>query len=579
MSILGSMGWSVLQADNGIQYPQPRVGKHGMSLRKMYPISRSLLTISGLCLGTSYILPEGQVSHHFQVNILDGPRIICWARTQRSRPAKMSKSYHIRNGTVVSVDEEIGVKYNCDVLVENGTITAVGNNLKVPNGIAEIDATDCIISPGFVDTHRHTWQTQLKNVTSDALLPEYFFNIRNIYGSCYNARDAYLGNLVGALESIDAGITFLIDHCHMINSPRHSDAVVEGLRDAQIRAVFCYGLYRNQKWTGVAEGTIQDETVPDWRLEDAKRVKDKYFPTNSPDTLLRFGFAPAEVERYSVDESIGQLEYGRKIGAALITGHISLGKMDRGVNFIRKLKQRKLLGPDLLFSHCASLHDDELDAVREYGVSLSVTPETEMQMAMGPPIVFRAADRKCNASLGCDVACNNPIDMFQQMRLMLQAQRNTDNVAVEGVPTTISRKCHEVLRLATMGGAECVGLKDVIGSITVGKRADLVLTKCTSMRLTPVHDPVRALVLYANASDVDTVLIDGLIVKQGGNLTGFDWPTLRKDLLESSKNIIDRSKAAPLDEIKHRILTEKSAWLGSNLSAIEKAKQGAVPTA
>lgn len=491
----------------------------------------------------------------------------------------MENSYFIKNGTVVSVDESVGVQHNCNILVRDGVIAAIGSDILSPEGMKEIDATDHIVSPGFVDTHRHAWQTQLKNITSDALLPEYFLYIRNVYGSCYTPHDAYLGNLLGGLESIDAGITSFVDHCHLINSPSHSDKLVEGLRDARVRAVFCYGLYRNQKWTGVAPDTIQDETTPDWRLEDAKRVKEKYFSNQGRSSLLRFGFAPAEIERYDLETSIAQLQYGRQIGASLITGHISLGKLDRGVHFVRQLKSRGLLGPDILFSHGASLEEDELLAMREHGVSLSVTPETEMQMAMGPPIAFRAhAAHSCAVGLGCDVACNNPIDMFQQMRLLLQAQRDRDHVTCDGVPTTMSRTCAEVLRLATMGGAECIGLKDVVGSISVGKRADLVLTRCTSMRLTPVHDPVRALVLYANASDVDTVMVDGVLVKRGGQLTNVDWPELRRLVIASSDAIMDRAKNAPMDEIKHRILTERSRWLDANLSDMEKAKLGATPT-
>jgi cytosine/adenosine deaminase-related metal-dependent hydrolase len=492
----------------------------------------------------------------------------------------MANNYFIKNGTVISVDEEIGVQHNCDILVQDGILKAIGSNLQVSDNIETIDATNHIISPGFVDTHRHAWQTQLKNITSDALLPEYFLNIRNIYGSCYTPEDAYLGNLLGGLESIEAGITSLVDHCHLINSPAHADKLVEGLRDAHVRATWCYGLYRNQKWTGVADGTIQDETEPDWRLEDAKRIKQQYFSSSTQTSLLRFGFAPAEIERYDLATSIAQLQYGRKIGAALITGHISLGKLDRGVHFIRQLESQNLLGPDLLFSHGASLQPDELDAMRANGVALSVTPETEMQMAMGPPIAFVANSKHgCTVGLGCDVACNNPIDMFQQMRLLLQAQRDREHTTCEGVPTAMSRSCAEVLRLATLGGAEAMGLGDVVGSIKVGKRADLVLTKCTSMRLTPVHDPVRALVLYASVADVDIVLVDGVVRKQGGQLVGFEWPSLRKELIASSDAIMERAKKAPLEEIRHRILTERSKWLDQNLSDVVKARLGAAPTA
>ncbi|KEF58412.1 uncharacterized protein A1O9_06338 [Exophiala aquamarina CBS 119918] len=466
-------------------------------------------------------------------------------------------SHLIQNATVVSVDDKVGVRYGCDILVEDGVITAIDSDLKPPSGVPIIDASECIVSPGFVDTHRHTWESQLKNVTSDSQLCDYVLWIRNVYGSCYTSKDVYLGNLAGALESIDSGITCLVDHSHIMNTPAHADAAVEGLQAAKIRGVFCYGLYKNKMWPGVPPDAVQEETEPDWRLADAQRIRQKYFSTaNVPSDLLRFGFAPAEIERSTVKEAIDQVEFGREIGAAIITGHISMGeKLDRGMHFIRHLQQNSLLGPDLLFSHCGALCEDELQAMHEHNVGISCTPDTELQMAMGPLIAFRGAEHGCKMSLGIDVACNNAVDMFQQMRLLLQNQRNIDNLAMQGPPNTISRKCEEVLRFATLGGAECMGLKDVVGSISVGKKADLLLTKCTSPRLTPIHDPVAALVLYANASDIDTVLIDGVIVKQGGKLVVADWSTVRKEVLQSSNNIKERGAVAPVSKINETILS------------------------
>lgn len=466
----------------------------------------------------------------------------------------MTNSYFIKGGTVVSVDDKIGTQPNCDVLVEDGTITAVGKGLANPSGVPVIDASDCIVSPGFVDTHRHAWQSQLKNVTSDMLLPGYFIHIRNVYGSCYTAHDAYLGELMGALESIDSGITFMVDHSHIMNSPAHADAVVKAFKDSRMRGVFCYGLFANEEWDGVAPGTVTARTTPDWRFEDARRVREQHFSAeNGPADLVRFGFAPAEIERFPHDQSVKELQFGRELGAAIVTGHISLGKMDFGYHFMRKLGGEKLLGPDLLFSHCAGLEDDELRMAREAGVGISATPDTELQMAMGPSVSFRAEAHGCKHGLGVDVACNNPVDMFQQMRLLLQSERNAKHLALPSPPTVMSHRCEEVLRFATMGGAECVGLKDVIGSVTPGKKADLLITKTTSPRLTPVHDPVAALVLYANASDVDTVLIDGRIVKRDGKFADFDWAKLRGEVLQSSRDIMERAKAAPVERISEQV--------------------------
>ncbi|KFY35298.1 hypothetical protein V494_06036 [Pseudogymnoascus sp. VKM F-4513 (FW-928)] len=462
----------------------------------------------------------------------------------------MAGKYLIRNATVVSVDAAIGVVPNCDVLIENGIITAVAPNLPTSADLTIIDATDAIVSPGFVDTHRHTWQTQLRTVASNYVLSDYIFNIRNIYGSCYTPHDAYMGNYCGALESIDNGITYLVDHSHIMNSPDHADAAVRGLQDSKIRAVFCYGLYENPAWEGSSVGKEPEINNPKWRWDDARRVREKYFKSNQPTDLLRFGFAPAELELGALDEAIDEVEFGRSLGSAVITGHVALGRYDRGSHIVRNFEQRNVLGPDLLFSHCATLHDDELDAVKKFGVSLSSTPDTELQMGMGHPIAFKAHKHGCVASIGIDITSNNPADMFQQMRLLLQAQRHSDSENSAARLTNVSQRCEEVLQMATIGGATAVGLQHVIGSITPGKRADLLITRCDSTRMTPVHDPIAALVLYANASDIDTVFIDGELVKHKGLLTGVDWPKIRQELRDSATSIMGRSKNAPLKEVE-----------------------------
>lgn len=474
----------------------------------------------------------------------------------------MSEKYHLKNGTVVSIDPAIGIVSDCDVLIEDGVIAAVGPNLTSSAEYTVIDATDAIISPGFVDTHRHTWQTQLRTVTSDFVLGDYFLFIRNIFGSCYDVQDAYIGNYCGALESIDNGITFLIDHSHIMNSPAHADAAVKGLKDSKIRACFCYGLFENPPWEGSCMDVERETKTPKWRFEDAKRVKDTFFRSNKPTDLVRFGFAPTEIERSTIEDAAEEVAYGRSLGSAVITGHVAMDKFDRGLHLVRHFEEQNLLGPDLLFSHCASLDEDELAAVAKRHVSLSSTPDTELQMGMGHPIAFKAREKGCTASIGIDITSNNPADMFQQMRLLIQAQRAREDGARSGPPMSVAQRCADVLEMATMGGATAVGLKDLIGSVTPGKRADLLLTRCDSTRLTPVHDPVAALVLYANASDVDTVFIDGEVVKHKGQLVGVDWPKVRSELRDSAKNIMARSKKAPLERIKEEVMAFFRAFVG-----------------
>lgn len=178
-----------------------------------------------------------------------------------------NKQILLRGGTILSMDPRIGTIKSGDVLIQDDCIRAVDQKIDAPN--AEIiDTTDMIVSPGFVDTHRHVWQTQLRTVATDWSLFDYFVQMRSIYSGFYKPEDAYIGNLVGALEAINAGVTTIVDHSHIMNSPDHSDEAVRGLKDAGIRGIFCYGLFDNPRhWMENPSDEIEG-----WRFNDARRL-------------------------------------------------------------------------------------------------------------------------------------------------------------------------------------------------------------------------------------------------------------------------------------------------------------------
>jgi cytosine/adenosine deaminase-related metal-dependent hydrolase len=152
-----------------------------------------------------------------------------------------------RNATVISVDSTIGTVENCDVLIKDGMIYKVAPKIPVlTHGQIEIiDATNCLISPGLVDTHHHLWQQLLRFFCADWSAADYVYNVRNLYGSLFNPEDVYAANCSAALDLINNGITTVIDHCHILNSPTHADAAIQRLKDAGVRGIWCYGLYEN----------------------------------------------------------------------------------------------------------------------------------------------------------------------------------------------------------------------------------------------------------------------------------------------------------------------------------------------
>jgi cytosine/adenosine deaminase-related metal-dependent hydrolase len=370
--------------------------------------------------------------------------------------------------------------------------------------------------------------------------------MRFIYSAFYSAEDVYLGNHVGALEALNAGITTLIDHSHIMNSPDHADEAVRGLKEAGIRGIFCYGFFPNPE-----RETLSFSWDPKWRFDDARRVRKQHF--SSDHDLLTLGLAPMEVTATPFDVTCSEIRFAREIGAKRISCHVSMGKWDRGERVVERLGEAGLLAEDLLFVHGSTLTDRELDLIADSGAGISSTPETELQMGMGQPVAVRALRKSAPTSLGIDIVSNFSGDMHAQMRLLLQSQRGFEHAELTAPPREIRFKAREVLELATLGGARVAGLASITGSLTPGKQADVVLTRCDRINMVPMIDPVGAVVLNANIHDVDTVLVAGRVVKRDGKLVGLDWASLSDRLLRSSERIVSGFSTVPLEQVEAMI--------------------------
>jgi cytosine/adenosine deaminase-related metal-dependent hydrolase len=458
----------------------------------------------------------------------------------------------IRNATVLTVDPRNGTLENSDILIKDDRIVAIGQTLPKPSesNVTIIDAQGCIVTPGFVDGHHHMWQQLLRGIATDWSLFDYTVNMRTIYGSLYTPEDVYLSTYVAALSLINNGVTSVLEHCHIINSPDHADAAVRALQDAGIRGTFCYGFYANPPLPNQPDQKAFSH-MP--RLSDAARIRDKYFGENdAAEQLLTFGIAPDEPESLPIEETIAQIRQSRELGARIITMHVAMGPYDLARRqIVQYLANEGMLGPDLVFSHGSSFTEGELQAIKESGASIVGTPDTELQMGMGFPIVFQAFDRGCHTCLGIDITSNQGNDFIAQMRLALQARRAQENE--QAFPLSINRKTTGVLRMGTMGGAEVMRMEDLIGSITVGKKADLILIRCDDIENMPVGDPVGSVVFHSSVKDIDTVIIDGKIKKRNGKLT-VDWERLREEVIRRA----DRIKA---DAAKIDLTAAKKRWM------------------
>lgn len=463
----------------------------------------------------------------------------------------MSDSYTlIKGATVITMDASNGEDPNCDILIENETIKAVGRDLSPPRDgkVVTIDAKNCIVTPGFVNGHHHMWQHLLRGLTVDWSLFGYCCHLRSVYGSLYTPEDVYFANYAAALSLLNNGVTTVLDHCHVVNSPAHADMAVKGLKDASIRGTFCYGFYQNPTVPGDLASTATDTFDQAARVDDARRVRQEHFPSNdASSTLLTFGVALNEPPMQPQEKNIAELVIARKLGARLATVHSSV--VSHGgpkAEVVQQFSDAKLMGSDIVFSHGAWMTDSELAAVRSSKAGIVSTPDTELQMGMGTPIAWKAADLGCRTCLGLDITSNHGNDFIAQMRLALQTQRAREHD--QTVNRDVRRKAVDVLRMATTGGAEVMQMESLIGSIVPGKKADLVIFRCEDIDTVPVVDPVGTVVFHAAPGNIDTVIVDGKVVKQNGQLVGVDWHSLHDQIVSRSQRLRDRAAKVDMGE-------------------------------
>lgn len=456
----------------------------------------------------------------------------------------------IRNGHLLTMDE-MGEVPVADILVRSGRIAAIGRDLAVTDAEV-IDAGDHIVMPGFVDAHRHMWQTQLRGRMGNGTLLDYSAEIRSLLSACYTPEDVHIGILMGYLDALNAGCTTHIDHCHIMNSRDHAEAAVDAFEASGARGVFCFGLFPNPDPDN--PGDLERVfSAPERMAETARHIRRNRL---SETGRIRFGVALTELEWFPIDYTVDELRLARDLGSHKISVHAGLGKSSQFTRFVHRLNKAQCLADDLHFVHGWGLDDQELRLLADNGCSLAATPETELQMGMGFPVLDRFRKAGGRGSIGIDIVSNNSADMFTQMRLGLQSMRGWHNEMIgrKGlVPDRLELTTLDILRNATIDGARALGLENETGSLTVGKAADILLIRKNDLNMVPVVDAVNAVVLQANPGNIDTVLVNGDIVKRGGQMVRADLKDLIEKLKASSELIHERAKTFDLPKIRESI--------------------------
>jgi cytosine/adenosine deaminase-related metal-dependent hydrolase len=458
---------------------------------------------------------------------------------------------------VLSVDPAIGELHRGDVLIEDGTIVAVAPSTEAED-CEVIDATDRIVMPGFVDTHRHTWQAPWRNIASDWSLFHYLWGMHTGLSKYYRPQDTYNGNLLGTVEALDSGITTLLDWSHNLATPDHADGAIAGLRDSGARAVFAHG-------GGAAQwAQVPGNAVP--HPQDVRRVRNEHFSTD--DGLVTMAFAMRGPQLTTDEVSLADFALANELDLR-ITIHAGDGELGKG-RPTEWMRRHGLLNDRITYVHCCSLADDELKMIADSGGTASVAADVELQMGHGWPATGRLLEVGIRPSLSIDVCTSTGGHMFGLMRTALGTQRGLDNAALEaaggslagGEPIPLT--CRDMIEFATIQGARATGLDDKIGSLTPGKRADIILVRTDTLGMSPLNNAPGAIVYNAHPGLVDTVLVDGRVVKRDGKLVDHDPRTIIAKAEETRDHVL----TAAADDALIDDVTVGGSWTPRNPAGV-----------
>lgn len=436
----------------------------------------------------------------------------------------------ITGATIISMDPKVGELRKGDILISDDKIAEIGLSVSA-TADETIDASGMIVVPGFIDTHRHTWQSLLRSTGADWTLAQYFAGVRGVMGDLYTPDDMYIANLLGSLEALDAGITTLYDWSHNNNTPDHSDAAVMGLKDAGLRAVFGYG-NSNQEWFPVSDKPTD--------FADVKRVRDTHFA--SDDGLVTMSFAARGPQFATQDVNEQDFRKARELGLK-ITVHVGDGLWGMNKPLVQ-MNERGLLADDMTYVHCATLHDEDFQLMADTGGKASISPELELHMGHGFPATLKLMKVGIRPSISIDIVTTVAGDMFSAMRALLAGTRSVvNNTALEEkrVVDPLPLMTRDVLEFATLRGAEASGLGHRTGSLTPGKQADLVLIDTNRLNMFPVNHAPGAVVEAAHVGNVDTVIVAGKVRKRNGRLIGIDLADLRRKADSARDGLFERA--------------------------------------
>jgi 5-methylthioadenosine/S-adenosylhomocysteine deaminase len=431
--------------------------------------------------------------------------------------------YLVQGGSVVSMDPEIGTLGRADVHVRDGRIVAVGAGLHAP-GAEVVDASHMIVMPGLIDSHFHMWSTVGRNFVSEGF--EYF-PAKWATSAVYQPEDFYRSVTLGLVECVAAGITTVHNWSHNTRSPAHADAELAAHRDGLVRARYAYG-HRDL--------LPEDEPLD---FTDIDRVRGQWFGPRSPfDGLVHLG-----VNLRGPD--LGTMAvFDQEMAEAAARGlPVAIHTVQGGSTAVRApdLEAKGYLGPNFLLCHFLAATEADRQAMARTGTPLSFAVHSELRLGeAGDPraALLRMVAAGVCVTLSIDAASLAPVNLFEAMHVAWNMGIPWQGTDTKDLEPLSFRRCIE---MATINGARALGLEAVTGSLTPGKRADLIMLDTRGLNIAPVVDLESTIVRSATPANIDTVMVDGRILKRHRELVAFDVARVVQEAEQSSREVRARA--------------------------------------
>ena len=426
----------------------------------------------------------------------------------------------IKNALILNPENPIDGKK--DLLIKNDLIHEIGEGLSDDNVDKVIDATDKILLPGLVNTHTHLSMTLFRGLADDLSLDEWLND--NIWPVEANLNEyyCYIGALLGAVELIKSGTTTFSDMYF------YMEDVAKAVEESGIRAVLSYGMI-----------DFGDEEKRKSEIEQNMKLFESC--NNTADGRITVFFGPHSP--YTASEEL--LKEVRKLADETGMGiHIHVSETqkeiddvsaEKGLRPFEYLDSIGFLGPDVVCAHSVWLSDKEIEIIKEKDVKISHNPCSNMKLASGIAPVSKLLENDICVAIGTDGASsNNNLDLIEELKTatLLQKVSTLD-------PKVLNSD--EAVAMGTINGARALGLDDIIGSIEVGKKADLILIDTNCANMVPDSSTLSSNIIYsANGSNVDTTICNGQILMENKQLTTLD----EQEIYQKAREAIDQLKKA-----------------------------------